>query len=288
MKSIRGKQALITGAASGIGRAIAIALAREGADLYLLDVDKAGLDDVVAEVTALKVKAVGRVCDLTQPKAISEAVREMLACWLHVDILINNAGVAFYGPTHKMTAEQWDWLLSINLHAPIQLTRELLPMMMERPEAHILNVCSIAGLVAGGRFAAYHVSKFGMVGFSEALRAEYGRKGLGVTALCPGPVRTKLYKSAQSGRDSKPVPEPPRWICTTEEAVAKKAIKAIRKNQRMVLLTPLAHVLYQTKRFAPWFLDLLNHMGRKKKKPAQPQTAGKLTPGTQPPNKRAA
>lgn len=289
MKSIRGKQALITGAASGIGRAIAIALAREGADLYLLDVDEAGLKDVVAEVTALKVRALGRVCDLTDPRAISAAVQDVLARWLHVDILVNNAGVAYYGPTHKMTAEQWDWLLAINLRAPIQLTRELLPVLMERPEAHVLNVCSIAGLVAGGRFAAYHVSKFGLVGFSEALRAEYGRKGIGVTALCPGPVRTRLYQSAQSGKNSKPVPEPPRWVCTTETRVADKAVKAIRKNRRLVLLTPLAHLLYQTKRFAPWLLDLLNHTGRKKKKltpviaPTQP-----TTPEAKPPSKRAA
>ncbi len=269
MKSIRGKRALITGAASGIGRALAVALAREGADLFLLDVDQAGLEDVVAEVTALKVKALGRRCDLAKPDEITAAVRDVLVRWRHVDILINNAGVAYYGPTHKMTAEQWNWLLAINLHAPIQLTRELLPVLMDRPEAHILNVCSIAGLVAGGRFAAYHVSKFGLVGFSEALRAEYGRKGIGVTALCPGPVRTKLYQSAQTGEKAKPAPEPPRWICTTEDRVADRAIKAIRKNRRLVLLTPLAHVLYQTKRFAPWFLDLLNHAGRNKKKLAQ-------------------
>jgi short-subunit dehydrogenase len=205
-----------------------------------------------------------------------------------VDILINNAGVAFYGPTHKMTAQQWDWLLAINLRAPIQLTRELLPVMMERPEAHILNVCSIAGLVAGGRFAAYHVSKFGLVGFSEALRAEYGRKGIGVTALCPGPVRTKLYQSAQSGKDSKPVPEPPRWLCTTETKVAEKAIKAIRKNRRLVLITPMAHLLYQTKRFAPWLLDLMNHIGRRKKKLIQAIAPQPGTPDTKPTTKRAA
>src|SRR5688572_8613898 len=115
MKSIRGKQALVTGAASGIGKAIAIALAREGADLYLLDVNEAGLRDVVAEVTSLKVKALGKVCDLTKPEAISAAVQEILSRWQHIDILVNNAGVAYYGPTHKMTAEQWNWLLAINL-----------------------------------------------------------------------------------------------------------------------------------------------------------------------------
>ncbi|WP_166826159.1 SDR family NAD(P)-dependent oxidoreductase [Thalassoroseus pseudoceratinae] len=270
MKTLRGKKALVTGAASGLGRAIALALAHEGVDLFLLDIDEAGLNEVIFEVTALRVCAVGRQCDLTKPEDITAAVEDLKKRWQHVDILVNNAGVAYYGPTHKMTAEQWDWILDINLRAPVRLVQELLPTLLERPESHILNMGSISGLVAGGRFAAYHVSKFGIVGFSEALRAEYGRKGIGVSVLCPGPVRTKLYENAAGGRPEKPVPTPPRWICTTEEKVAKAAVKAIRKNKRMILLTPLAHMLYTTKRIAPWFLDALSQIGRKKKHKATP------------------
>lgn len=278
MKTLRGKKALVTGAASGLGRAIAIALAKEGVDLFLLDIDEAGLSEVVFEVSALRVCAVGRRCDLTQPGEITAAIEDLHNRWQHVDILVNNAGVAYYGPTHKMTAEQWDWILDINLRAPVRLVHELLPTLLDRPEAHILNMGSISGLVAGGRFAAYHVSKFGIVGFSEALRAEYGRKGIGVSVLCPGPVRTKLYENAASGRSDKPVPTPPRWICTTEEKVAKAAVKAIRKNRRMPLLTPLAHVLYTTKRVAPWFLDALNQIGRKKKHKPSVTSSTQSTP----------
>lgn len=266
MENLRGKKALVTGAASGLGRAIALALAREGTDVWLLDLDVPRLGLVVSEAVAHHVEAIARHCDVTQPAAISRTIDEMLAQWGHIDILVNNAGVAYYGPTEKMTAEQWNWLLGINLLAPIQFTRELLPTLLERPESHILNMCSISGLVAGGRFTAYHVSKFGLVGFSEALRAEYGRRGIGVTALCPGPVRTNLYTSAISGKKDKPVPNPPRWICTTEEKVAAAAIRAIQRNQRMVLLTPLAHVLFNVKKFAPWLLDLMNHFGRKRKR----------------------
>ena len=265
MRVLRGRKALVTGAASGIGRAIALALAREGADLWLLDVDEAGLQDVVSEAAATGVEAIGRRCDLTQADAVSAALQELLGEWGGLDILVNNAGVAYYGPTEKMTAQQWQWLMGINLLAPVQITRELLPTLLGRAEAHILNVCSISGLVAGGRFAAYHVSKFGLVGFSEALRAEYGRRGIGVTALCPGPVRTNLYRNAASGRKDRAVPEPPRWLCATEEQVAARAIRAIRRNQRMVLITPMAHLLFNVKRFAPWLLDVLNHMGRKHK-----------------------
>ncbi|HET6327743.1 MAG TPA: SDR family oxidoreductase [Planctomycetaceae bacterium] len=279
MKSIRGKRALVTGAASGIGREIALRLALEGADVWLLDVDLAGLQEVAHDARVCGVEAVAARCDLSESTEISAAIADMLAAWGSIDILVNNAGVAFYGATERMTAQQWDWLLAINLHAPIQITRELLPILMSQTEAHVLNVCSVAGLVAGPRSAAYHVSKFGLVGFTESLRAEYGRRGIGVTALCPGPVRTNLYKSAVSGSKRKAVPVPPAWLCTTPARIADEAVHAIRKNRRLVVITPIAHVLFNAKRFAPWFLDLLNHVTLRKRRPAAGATE---TPGLRP------
>ena len=173
MKTIRGKRALVTGAASGLGRGIALALAREGADLYLLDIDQVGLASVADEATALGVSVLTDRCDLAQPTEITHAVQTMLMKWEHIDILVNNAGIAYYGPTQLMTDSQWSRLMGVNLLAPIQMTRELLPTLRSRPNAHILNVCSISGLVAGGRFAAYHTSKFGLIGFTAALRAVF-------------------------------------------------------------------------------------------------------------------
>ena len=216
MRLLKGKRALLTGAASGIGRALALELARAGVHLYLLDIDAAGLKSVVDECRSLDVVAVGRQCDLSQPAQIAGAVADLLARWKYIDLLVNNAGVAYYGPTEKMTAVQWDWLMAINLLAPLQITRELLPTLLARGEVHILNVCSISGIVAGGRFSAYHTSKFGLVGFTEAMRAEYNRRGIGVTNLCPGPVSSNLYNRALSGR-GKPVPNPPSWraLCRT-------------------------------------------------------------------------
>jgi NAD(P)-dependent dehydrogenase (short-subunit alcohol dehydrogenase family) len=276
MKSIRGKRALITGAASGIGREIALRLALEGADVWLLDVDLAGLNEVVRDAQVCGVEAVAKRCDLTEPAEISTAVAEMLSAWGAIDILVNNAGVAYYGATEKMTSQQWDWLLSINLLAPIQIIRELLPFLLDRPEAHVLNVCSVAGLVGGPRCAAYSVSKFGLVGFTESLRAEYGRRGIGVTALCPGAVRTNLYKSAVSGSKRKPVPVPPTWLSAPPSYIAEQALRAIRKNRRLVVITPVAHLLFNAKRFAPWFLDWLNHFTLRKRRPAAATTPGSV------------
>ena len=264
MKTIRGKRALVTGAASGLGRGIALALAREGADLYLLDIDQVGLASVADEATALGVSVLTDRCDLAQPTEITHAVQTMLMKWEHIDILVNNAGIAYYGPTQLMTDSQWSRLMGVNLLAPIQMTRELLPTLRSRPNAHILNVCSISGLVAGGRFAAYHTSKFGLIGFTAALRAEFGRQGLGVSALCPGPVLTNVYRSCDSSRPDKPTPEPPRWLCCSIDAVSMGAIRAIRRNKRQLLIGPLAHLLAWTNWLAPDVLDFLNHFSRKK------------------------
>jgi short-subunit dehydrogenase len=266
MKHLKGKRCLLTGAASGIGRAIALRLADEGVHLYLLDVDPTGLQSIVEHCRSRGVVAVGRQCDLAQPTQISAAIADLLARWKFIDLLVNNAGVAYYGPTEKMTGQQWDWLMAINLLAPLQITRELLTTLLARNGAHILNVCSISGIAAGGRFTAYHTSKFGLVGFTEALRAEYNRKGIGVTNLCPGPVSSNLYNRAISGRrGGQPVPDPPPWLCASPDWVARRAVHGIKKNKRMVLVTPLARMLYAMKRISPGFLDWLNHVSRRKR-----------------------
>ncbi|HZZ29176.1 MAG TPA: SDR family oxidoreductase [Pirellulales bacterium] len=279
MKHLKGKRCLLTGAASGIGRALALRLAEEGVHLYLLDVDVAGLQTVVGECRLAGVVAVGRPCDLSQPTQISAAIADLLARWKYIDLLVNNAGVAYYGPTEKMTGTQWDWLMAINLLAPLHITRELLPTLLARNGAHILNVCSISGIVAGGRFNAYHTSKFGLTGFTEALRAEYNRRGIGVTNLCPGPVSSNLYNRAISGRNGgQTVPNPPAWLCASPEYVARRGVWAIKRNKRMVLVTPLARLLYALKRISPALLDGLNHVSRKKRPVAADSSAVELPP----------
>lgn len=266
MVELQGRRALVTGAASGIGRALAIKLAQAGCNLFLLDVDEDGLKQVAAELAGSGVTVQTFHCDLSLESEIIRCVQHALAGGQSIDLLVNNAGVAYYGPTDSMTHEQWNRLMQINLLAPIRLTGELLPHLLARPDAHIVNMCSISGLVAGGRFSAYHTSKFGLIGFTESIRAEYGRRGLGVTAICPGPVTTSLYTAAVSGRSDRKVPAPPDWICTTPEHVARVTLRAVRRNKRQVLITPMAHALYQLKRFAPGLIDFMNQFSRSKKK----------------------
>lgn len=272
MRQLRGKSALVTGAASGIGRAIAVRLASEGVKVYLLDVDATGLAPVVDECKRRGVDAIARRCDLAQPAEVASAVQYVLAQWGGVDLLVNNAGITYYGRTVDMSADHWDRLLTINLHAPIQLTRELLPSLLERGEAHVLNVASVCGLVGLGRVTAYTTSKFGLVGFSESLRAEYARRGLGVTALCPGFADTKLFASAPLGADRQQHKAPPKFMLASPEKIADRAIHGIRRNKAVVVVQPHAHLLVALKRFAPWLLDGVNRFSRKKRMPMPEST----------------
>jgi short-subunit dehydrogenase len=265
MREIRGKTALVTGAASGIGRAIALRLAKEGATLFLVDIDERGLAETAEDSRAAGFEVITRRCNVAEPRAVSATVAEALSRWNGVDILVNNAGITYYGKVERMSAEHWDRLMRVNLLSHIQFTRELLPSMLDRREAHVLNVCSVLGLIGMPKVAAYCTSKFAMVGFSEALRNELGRQGLGVTALCPGFVRTNLFTNAPLEAKAEEHKIPPKAITTTPERVANAAVKAIYRNRRLVVMEPFARLMYATKRFAPWVLDGIFHLGKRKR-----------------------
>jgi 3-oxoacyl-[acyl-carrier protein] reductase len=268
MRAIRGRKALVTGAAAGIGRAIALALAREGADLYLIDIDGAGLDAVAAEARALGVAAVTRVCDLAEPEQITAAVKALAAEWGALDILINNAGLTYYGATDAMSAEQWRRIMAVNLLAPIQLFRELLSLLAAADEAHVVNVCSMFGLAPWRKAAAYQTSKFGLVGFTLALRAEFQRAHFGITALCPGFVETGLLEG--NADDSGAQRMAPPFISTTPENVAAKTVTAIRRNRGLVLITPATHFYWRLYRLAPWLVDWLLREGWRERERIKP------------------
>jgi len=265
MRLLRGKKALITGAASGIGRAISIALAREGVDLYLVDLNDANLAAAAAEARGHGVEVVSRHCDLSDPADITATVSALLADWGRLNILINNAGVTHRGYTHTMNDAEWDRIIAIDLLAPIALTRKLLPTLLAN-DAHLLNVCSLFGLVTTRKAAAYQTSKFGLVGFTTALRAEYGCPKFGVTALCPGFVATPLMNDLAKVQPDR---TPPHWMHTSPECVAAAALDAIRKNKGIVVVTAFARVNWIVARMFPTIPDFLyrrpwRHWGKRR------------------------
>jgi len=261
MRIIRGRKAVVTGAASGIGRAIAVALAAEGADLFLIDRDAERLANAVGEAAGYGVEVIAAVCDLMIPAEITRALTAARTTWDRIHILANCAGTICYGPYHLTADEAWRNTMAVNLLAPMQIIHELLPTLIAAEQAHILNVCSIAGLVPSKRLPVYQASKYGLVGLTLALRNDYHRDNFGVTALCPGFVRTPMLTHLKDPEAHRQAPILPAFISTTPEAVAATAIAAIRHNRGLVVITPLAMLAWWMARLCPSLFDWINREG---------------------------
>lgn len=251
--------AVVTGAASGIGLAIARQLAGRGVTLLLADWNEAALSEAAAEL-ATKTQVESFVGDLALHSTVDSLADRALAIFDgEIDLLVNNAGVAWYGPTAQMPSSDCEQLLAVNLLAPIRLTQRLLPAMLSRPRAHVVHMASVFGLFTRPYTAAYHASKFGLVGYGSALRSEFGIQGLGVTTVCPGFVRTNLFESGRSGFEDAKIPHPPAWLGCSPEQVATATLRGIDRNRRLVLVTWFASFAYGLQRFAPWLVDSLQH-----------------------------
>ena len=195
---LAGAVALITGAASGIGAALAEGLAAKGCNLLLVDRDAVGLEATAGKIRGVTVEM--RILDLTDADAIRilpEWVQERFG---RLDILINNAGVALGGRFDETHLEDFEWLMDINLRGVVRMCHAFLPMLRARPAAQIVNLSSLFGLIAPPGQVAYCTSKFAVRGFSEALRHEYAGTGLGVTVVHPGGVATGISRNARGRR----------------------------------------------------------------------------------------
>ncbi|TWT89999.1 putative oxidoreductase SadH [Pseudobythopirellula maris] len=275
------KHAMITGAASGIGRAIAMRLASRMTHLTLVDIDAAGLERTAREARELGAAVDSQRRDLTLRDEVDATVQESLDQSAGVDLLVNNAGVTYHGPTHAMPAGDLERLMSLNLLAHVRLTHGLLPSLLARPEAHVLNVCSVLGLAGMPRVSAYCAGKFAMVGFSESLRSEYGRVGLGVTAFCPGFVRTELFGSAPLPEGQSKPKSPPAWICLSPERVARRAVLAVERNRGRVVLDPYCWWAIGLKRRLPAAFDWALSLGRRRRVERKRRELAALAPDPQ-------
>jgi NAD(P)-dependent dehydrogenase (short-subunit alcohol dehydrogenase family) len=197
--SFTGKTAVITGAASGIGAALARALADRGCNLALADVNAEGLEAVAAELRSNDRRVTTHIVDVSDEAQINAFADEVRKTHGEAHLLFNNAGVALGGHFDQVTADQFDRVISINLQGVVRMTRAFLPLIRETGEGHITNISSIYGVIAPAGQTAYSAAKFGVRGFTMALRHELQDTPIGVTTIHPGGIATNIAKTADRG-----------------------------------------------------------------------------------------
>lgn len=194
MTDLKNKNALITGAGKGIGRAIAIALAKEGVNVILMARTQSDLDEVATEVNALGVKSLTVIADVADINSVNGAVEKALVEFKTIDILINNAGIAAFGKFLELEPSAWENIIKVNLMGTYYVTRAVLPNMIERQIGDIINISSTAGLAGNALTSAYSASKFAVLGLTDSLMQEVRKHNIRVTALTPSTVATNMAK----------------------------------------------------------------------------------------------
>ncbi len=195
--SLKGRTAVVTGAAGGIGRAVSVSLARRGCNVALADIDEAGLAGTADLVRTHGVKASAHRLDVADREAVASFPERVAAAHAGVDVLVNNAGVAVGGTFEQVSEEDFHWLFEINFWGVVRMTRAFLPLLRASGDARIVNLSSVFGLVAPPEQVAYAASKFAVRGFSEALRHELEGSGVGVTVVHPAGVATSIAERAR-------------------------------------------------------------------------------------------
>jgi NAD(P)-dependent dehydrogenase (short-subunit alcohol dehydrogenase family) len=242
VRSLSGKICFVTGAASGIGRATALAAAREGAHLWLTDIDAAGLDAVVQQVRSAGGSVRGaRALDLAALDAVRAFADEVHARDGSVDVVMNIAGIAVWGAVQNLAPSDWRRAVEVNLMGPIHVIHCFVPEMVRAGRGgHLVNVSSAAGLIGLPWHAPYSASKFGLRGVSEVLRFDLHRYGIGVSLVCPGGVDTGLVQTVQvAGVDtSNPAFDALRARfrrhAVTPDVAARCILRGIRRNRYLV------------------------------------------------------
>jgi NAD(P)-dependent dehydrogenase (short-subunit alcohol dehydrogenase family) len=259
-QTFAGKRVFLTGAASGIGRATALKLAGEGADLYLTDRDPDGLATTVADARALGgTVAEHRAMDISDYDEVVQFASDIHSSHPSMDIVMNIAGVSAWGTVEQLTHKQWTSMITINLMGPIHVIESFLPPMVAAGRGgHLVNVSSAAGIVALPWHSAYSASKFGLRGLSEVLRFDLARHRIGVSVVVPGAVNTPLVQTVEIAGVDRDNPRVQRMVsrftghAVTPEAVADKILAGVAKNRFLIYTSNDIRMLYLAKRVAWW------------------------------------
>jgi len=259
VRDLRAKSVFLTGAASGIGRATALAAAREGAVLFLTDVDQQGLVEVAEEIVAAGGEvAYAAPVDVADHEAVRAMATEVTAQHGAMDVVMNIAGIASWGTITAMPHSTWRRVVDVNLMGPIAVLEYLVPPMIEAGRGgQVVNVSSASGIIGMPWHAAYSASKFGLRGVSEVLRFDLARHRIGVSLVCPGGVDTGLTETVDIAGVDNTSPQFRRLQArfrkraVTPERAAEAILEGVRRNRYWVYTSPDIRLAHLTQRYFP-------------------------------------
>ena len=290
MKDFRNRVAAITGAGSGIGRALALALARQGAHLALSDIDEAGLAETVAGSEGLGVKVTSNRLDVADREAVYAWAEAVIAEHGRVNLVFNNAGVALGATVESMSYEDFEWLMNINFWGVVYGTKAFLPLLKLSGEGHVVNISSVFGLISVPSQSAYNAAKFAVRGFSDSLRMELDIEGakVSVTTVHPGGIKTNIARNARmdasvrdvAGDPEKAVRDFERAFITSPEKAADQILTAVRRDRRRALIGPDAKAIDLVSRLpAAVYQSVLAKGARSMQRPASDGASPRTTGG---------
>lgn len=255
--NVKNRVAVITGAGSGIGRALALSLARRGCHLALVDMNPRTLAQTIEQLKVLDVRVTSHPVDVTDHEAVRALPSDVLAAHERVDLLINNAGIAAGGSFEQISEPDFDRVIDINFHAVVRLTRVFLPYLHQSDDARLVNLSSVFGLISPPEQSAYSASKFAVRGFSNALRHELMGSHVSVTVVHPGGVATAIARNAlvPAGATKEDIAQKlalqAKLLRMPPERAGEIIVKGIEKRKARILVGMDARVLAWLERLMP-------------------------------------
>jgi NAD(P)-dependent dehydrogenase (short-subunit alcohol dehydrogenase family) len=262
--AFRDKIAIITGGASGIGRAVGEALARAGADVVLADLNGAAAEEAARAIAASGGKARGATLDVRDAVAVRALVDETVARAGRIDYLFNNAGIITMGEARDLTPEDWRAILDVNLYGVVHGVQAAYPLMVRQGSGHIVNTASMAGLLPNAFQIPYATSKYAIFGLSTSLRLEGADLGVKVSVVCPGFVETPILQSrmVKMNREAywKNVPTRPMPVATC----ARLILDGVRRNRGVITIAWYTRLFWWLDRLFPGLMHALTRIGVRK------------------------